>query len=168
MSQALFERIRLILQAQFHSSYHDVATLLRDGAASASELQLRALLDACKAELGLLLVQAHHQQQRRLQLQASISTLQSQAKAYVHRGDETTARELLLQQIDVEQQLADASSDLEPEIQFLSASIEALQQRLQPPTAKAQAPELQELDALVKQTQLEQKLAALRKESPHD
>ena len=100
MSQVLLERIRMILQAQLRSSYEELATLLRDGAASATEMQLRAVLDECKAALGLLLVQEHHEQKRRMRLQASISALNAQALQSVQQGDDIAARKLLSQQID--------------------------------------------------------------------
>lgn len=168
MSQALFERIRMILHAQLRSSYDDLATLLRDGAASATELQLRTVLDECKTALGLLLVQEHHEQKRLQRLQAAITELNAQALQSVQQGDDVTARQLLSQQIDLEQQLSHADPLRAQEILQLTEAIESLQQRLQKvPTAPAKT-DLQELNELVKDAALEQKLAALRKDAQHD
>ncbi len=168
MSQALLERIRMILQAQLRSGYEELATLLRDGAASATEVQLRTLLDECKAALGLLLVQEHHEQKRHMRLQTSISALNAQALQSVQQGDDIAARKLLSQQIELEQQLVDPDPERRQQIQSLTDTIESLQLRLQQPSQPPTTSNLDELNALVKDTQLEQRLAALRKEALHD
>lgn len=168
MSQALIERIRMILHVQLRSSYDDLATLLRDGAASATELQLRAVLDECKTALGLLLVQAHHEQKRRLRVQNAISELNNQALACVQQGDDAAARKLLSQQIDLEQQLIDPDPERSQQIQSLTDTIESLQLRLNKSPSEPVVSNLDELNALVKDAHLEQRLAALRKDASHD
>lgn len=168
MSQVLLERIRMILQAQLRSSYEELATLLRDGAASATELQLRSVLDECKAALGLLLVQEHHEQKRRMRLQASISALNAQALQSVQQGDDIAARKLLSQQIELEQQLVDPDPERSQQIQSLTDTIESLQLRLNKSPSEPVVSHLDELNALVKDAQLEQRLAALRKDASHD
>jgi hypothetical protein len=168
MSQVLLERIRMILQAQLRSSYEELATLLRDGAASATEMQLRTVLDECKAALGLLLVQEHHEQQRRMRLQASISALNAQALQSVQQGDDKAARKLLSQQIELELQLVDPDPERSQQIQSLTDTIESLQLRLNKSPSEPVVSHLDELNALVKDAQLEQRLAALRKDASHD
>jgi hypothetical protein len=168
MSQALLERIRMILHAHLRSSYDDLATILRDGAASASELQLRQMLDECKAALGLLLVQEHHEQKRSARLQAEIDGLNAKASLFVRQGDDVAARKVLAQQIDLEQQLPAGSPERSQQILLLTDSIETMQKRLQQVPPSPVAKDLQELDELVRDSQLEQRLAALRKDTSDD
>lgn len=164
MSHQLFERIRLILKSHLQTSFAELAVLLRDGDLSASELQLRAVLDECKTALGLLLVKQHHFAKQQAELSSEIIRLGQLAKQQLAAGNEELTRQTLARQWELEQLIQPQDPLLESEITSISETITLIQQKLNGDASMTAQAQLDELNQLAKDAALAQKMAALRKE----